>query len=247
MRQPKIEVSIRHACLNLYFLINIKRILLVNSFLLALKGYERIIVIRLQKVFDNAFFYELFQKLVQKSGTEKMIRNQIIRPHGISAVLDFGCGVGSHSKYFTQSDYLGIEPLESCVVRANRFYANNTTIFRQGDHRTLESIPSQSRDLILGIGVLHHIDDSVAQYFLKHAFRILVPGGRITTIDPVIHHSQSVFSRFVVQRDRGLWVRSDADYVGLFREYFAAELHYSIYRRLLRIPYDHIGIEAVKK
>ena len=81
---------------------------------------------------------------------------------------------------------------------------------------------------------------------MKQAFRILIPGGRITTIDPVFHESQSAISRFVVQKDRGLWVRSDYDYVGLFGEYFSAEIDYFIYRRLLRIPYDHIGIEAIK-
>jgi cyclopropane fatty-acyl-phospholipid synthase-like methyltransferase len=161
-------------------------------------------------------------------------------------VLDFGSGIGHLANDFPAADYLGIEPLEKCVAFAKKRYGRENADFIVGDHYSLANLSNESFDLIIAIGVLHHMDDQSVKDFIKHSYRILVKGGRIVTFDPVFHKNQSILSRFVVSQDRGLWVRTPEQYINLFEEMITSALSSSIYSKLLRIPYDHFAITATK-
>ena len=201
---------------------------------------------KLSQVFDSPKLYELFQSIVSRQGTLDTIKNEIVKPDQIMSVLDFGCGIGNHSELFKSAHYLGIEPLEACVAVANRKYANSTVEFRVGDHLDLKSLPDSSFDLIIAIGVLHHINSEIFIEFVKEAFRILKPGARLTTFDPVFHKEQSKMSEWIVKQDRGSWVRTESGYVEIVERNFQGKIDTKIYSKLLRIPYDHIVINAFK-
>lgn len=201
---------------------------------------------KIANVFNSAKLYGAFQFAVAKKNTHNVIKDEIIRPDEVSVVLDFGCGIGYHSKMFPSAMYLGIEPIKSCVKLANKHYSNPNAEFRAGDHALLTDLESESFDLVIAIGVLHHIDDSILRIFAKESKRILRPGGRLTTFDPVLHIEQSKVSRWVVKRDRGAWVRTEQDYVSKIQEVFSEKIETRIYSKLLRIPYDHIVIDVLK-
>jgi len=55
---------------------------------------------RFVNVFDNASLYKLFQFAVSRPDTISRIRKEILKPDGVSSVLDFGCGIGYHSLEF---------------------------------------------------------------------------------------------------------------------------------------------------
>ena len=202
---------------------------------------------KIAKIFDNANLYKLFQFSVSRRGTSEIIRNEILRPKNVDNVLDFGCGIGYHANEFSESSYLGIEPLQSCVDKANIMYSRSDAKFIAGDHVALRGLPNSSYDLVIAIGVLHHIDDFVFNEFVKESLRILKPGGRFTTFDPVLHDQQSLLSRWVVRRDRGQWVRAEQEYLSVISSYFEKGVTSRIYTNLLRIPYDQVAIEAIKK
>jgi ubiquinone/menaquinone biosynthesis C-methylase UbiE len=198
------------------------------------------------KIFDNANLYRLFQFSVMRPDTLNIIRNEVLKPESVYKVLDFGCGIGYHSIEFPKSNYLGIEPLESCVRKANAMFSGDNRTFVLGDHRELRKIPDSSYDLIIAIGVLHHVDDVVMGEFLTESYRILRDGGRLTTLDPVIHNSQSKISKWVVKRDRGHYVRDEGEYKLPVNSIFRIEPTVKIYNNLLRIPYDHISMTVFK-
>jgi ubiquinone/menaquinone biosynthesis C-methylase UbiE len=125
-------------------------------------------------------------------------------------------------------------------------YSGSNRNFIQGDHHTLNSMPDSSYDLIIAIGVLHHINDLILEEFLKESYRLLRPGGRLTTFDPVLHNSQSKLSRWVVKRDRGEWVRGETGYIRPIQQIFNTKPISKIYSNLLKIPYDHIAIDTTK-
>jgi cyclopropane fatty-acyl-phospholipid synthase-like methyltransferase len=202
--------------------------------------------VRIVDIFDNANIYKLFQFAITSSNTSRVIRDEVLKPDHINDVLDFGCGVGYHSLEFKDANYLGIEPLTSCVQKAHKMYSSANSRFILGDHRSLQEIPDSSFDLVIAIGVLHHVNDSIATAFIKESRRILRSGGRLATFDPVIHKNQSLTSKFIVKRDRGQWVRQDSAYLSLVEESFNGKITSKIYKRLLRIPYDHILIEIYK-
>lgn len=198
------------------------------------------------KVFDNANLYNLFQLGVQKSGTRDFLNSEILKTDLVDKVLDFGSGIGHKSELFQDKQYLGIEPLESCVRVAKRLYEDSNTKFLLGDHTTLKSLPGGTFDLVFAIGVLHHIDNLVFSEFVKEAFRLLKPGARLMTFDPVIHQHQSKLSKWVVKQDRGNWVRTENEYLAVINSSFTDDTDSRIYSKLLRIPYDHILINATK-
>ena len=201
---------------------------------------------KLAQVFDNAKLYETFQFAVGRRGTQEIIRNEILKPDQIVNVLDFGCGIGYHSELFKSAHYLGIEPLDACITVANRKYASSRVEFQLGDHLSLKALPESSFDLVIAVGVLHHIDDKIFSEFVQEAFRILKPGARLTTFDPVFHSKQSKISEWVVKQDRGGWVRTEGGYLEIIAKTFPEDIETKIYSNLLRIPYDHIAISAFK-
>jgi SAM-dependent methyltransferase len=197
-------------------------------------------------MFDNAKLYELFQFATASRKNKQFITDQIINPKGVSDVLDFGCGVGYHSQLFKSGNYLGIEPISSCIDLANRKYAESNIKFLKGDHLHLKTLESNSFDLVIAIGVVHHIDNEVFNVLIKEVHRILKPGGRFTTFDPVLHPNQSRVSEWIVKRDRGDWVRTESEYVNPLKRYFSERIEAKIYTNLLRFPYDHLAITAMK-
>ncbi len=198
------------------------------------------------KVFDNANLYNLFQLGVQKSGTKDFLNSEILKTDLVDKVLDFGSGIGHKSQLFQGKQYLGIEPLESCIRAAKRLYKDSNSKFLLGDHTTLKSLPGGTFDLVFAIGVLHHIDNLVFSEFVKQAFRLLKPGARLMTFDPVLHQHQSKLSKWVVKQDRGNWVRTEKEYLAVINSSFTVDTDYRIYSKLLRIPYDHILINTTK-
>ena len=201
---------------------------------------------RISQVFNNANLYNLFQLGIQKSGTKDFLSSEILKTGSVERVLDFGSGIGHHSQLFQGKQYLGIEPLESCVLSAERLYKDSNATFLLGDHTALKSLPGGTFDLIFAIGVLHHIDDLVFNEFIEQAFRLLKPGARLMTFDPVLHRNQSKLSKWVVKQDRGHWVRTENEYLTVIKRLFLDHTDSRIYSKLLRIPYDHILINTTK-
>jgi cyclopropane fatty-acyl-phospholipid synthase-like methyltransferase len=202
--------------------------------------------LKIADVFNNAKLYSAFQFAVAKKSTHQVIKDEILRPAGVSKVLDFGCGIGYHAQIFSPAEYLGIEPIEACVKLANKNFSSENIEFRLGNHASLKTLKSESFDLIIAIGVLHHINNEVLDTFAREAFRILKPGGRLTTFDPVLHSNQSKVSKWVVMQDRGSWVRTELGYLDSIKKYFSEGIETKTYTNLLRIPYDHIAIHSIK-
>ena len=66
------------------------------------------------------------------------------------------------------------------------------------------------------------------------------------TFDPVLHPNQSKLSKWVVKQDRGHWVRTEIEYLAVIKKLFLDNTDSRIYSKLLRIPYDHVLINATK-
>ena len=70
-------------------------------------------------------------------------------------------------------------------------------------------------DIVLALGVLHHLDDNEALTLFQIAHDAMKPGGRLVTIDGVWTDDQSHIVKYLLSRDRGRFVRSEAGYQGI--------------------------------
>ena len=58
-------------------------------------------------------------------------------------------------------------------------------------------------DVVLAMGLLHHLDDAECAALIGFAHASLDPGGRLVTIDPAYAPEQARVARWLIGRDRG--------------------------------------------
>ena len=202
----------------------------------------------IRKLLDIPIIYSTFQRSVKTFRYEAML-TQLLNSSTIKdqRVLDFGCGPGDLADRFLEADYLGIDPLLRCVkvAQAKVEKLKIKGKVKLGDHNSLLDLEPESFDLIIAIGVLHHMDDAAAQTFVQNASRLLTPKtGQLVTLDPCIFEEQSFASRFMVKRDRGRFVRHEIEYKKLL-EVDYNQISSQQYSKILRMPYDLLSMTAM--
>lgn len=94
--------------------------------------------------------------------------------------LDFGCGAGrlTHALADRFDEVIGIDIAPSMIDLARRLHANASNLeFRVNASRRLESIASDSMDLVYTRLVLQHIPPRYVRGYLAEFVRVLTPGG----------------------------------------------------------------------
>jgi SAM-dependent methyltransferase len=100
-------------------------------------------------------------------------------------------------------------------------------------------------DLVLALGILHHLDDAEALQLFRIAHDALKPGGRLITLDGVWTDDQSRAARYIQARDRGQYIRKEGAYVDLAQQVFPS-VRSDIRHDLLRIPYSHVILQCAR-
>jgi len=196
----------------------------------------------LRSILSLPSVYRLFSSLIGAHRSRIVSVEEHIRPKAGDRVLDCGCGPGILLEYLPDVDYVGIDIDENYIESARRRFGDRGT-FRVGtvDQNTIHE--ESHYDLVLGWGLLHHLDDAQVGTFLRLARRCLKPTGRLVTADPCYTEDQSRFVRYLLDSDRGEYVRSLDAWLALVRPVFPA-VQARIRNDLLRIPYTHVIMEC---
>jgi SAM-dependent methyltransferase len=141
--------------------------------------------------------------------------------------------------------YTGFDRNEAYIARAKARFGPRAT-FVVASVAEPPALPKEHFDIVMALGVMHHLDDLHANQALAFAHDALKSGGRFISFDPVLDvPEQSRMARFVISQDRGRNVRGVADYLALARMYFG-EIKSNIRHDLIRIPYTHLILECRK-
>ena len=188
--------------------------------------------------------YNLFNTLIGDTAYRTTMVREYIRPEPGERVLDIGCGPGNMLPFLGAVQYAGFDPNQHYINAAHaRFGGHGTFVCDTVKESTGERYTNM--DLVLALGVLHHLNDHDASVLFRVAHSILRPGGRLVTLDGCYTKDQSSLARFAISRDRGRNVRTKDGYMRLGQCVFS-QMVATIRHDMIRIPYTHIIIKCTK-
>lgn len=192
----------------------------------------------IRPILDTPFCYEFYHRLIGAGYRTRVLMNEYIRPKEGDRILDIGCGPGNMVPYLPKCGYLGFDNNESYIETARQRYGD------RGDFRC-ERVSNHTVqelggfDIVLALGLIHHLDDSEARDLFSLGHQALKPGGRMITNDGCYRPNQSATKRYLLSRDRGQFVRTEQEYVALAKASFQTVTPH-IREDVLRIPYTHL-------
>ena len=187
--------------------------------------------------------YRVWGRLVGGRDRGAFAREHIRAREG-QRVLDIGCGPADILQYLPKVDYTGFDANPDYITTATRNYGDRGRFYCQ--RVSEESLSAhEGFDIVLAVGVLHHLDDAEAEQLFRLALAALVPGGRLITLDGVFVKGQSKVARLIVSRDRGQHVRDERGYLRIAERVFT-KITPAVRTDLLTIPYTHLILECEK-
>jgi 2-polyprenyl-3-methyl-5-hydroxy-6-metoxy-1,4-benzoquinol methylase len=197
----------------------------------------------IRALLSNPLVYSAFQSFMGAHKARQRFVANWVRPLAGMKILDVGCGPADILAFLPDVDYWGFDISESYIDQAKtRFGQRGQFKCKQLQFEDLVALPQF--DVILALGLLHHLDDPVAMGVLRLGHQALKPGGRLLTIDPCLAPSQNAVARFLIRNDRGQNVRHKEEYQALVDAVFASprvEVHHQTW-----IPYTHCFMECRK-
>ncbi len=184
--------------------------------------------------------YRALGVLVGAQRAREILAREYLRPVRGQRVLEIGCGTGELFPHLPGVEYVGFDASPEYIRAAReRHRGARFDCYRIDEHE----VEAQSFDLVVAIGVLHHLDDGEVRALARLAHDALRRGGRLITLDGCFVPAQSRVARFLLSRDRGTRVRAPDQYLALLREAFpdAAAI---VREDLLHVPYTHVVIQC---
>lgn len=201
------------------------------------------LVQRLHPVLSIAAVYRFLMRALGGHNSRTTFIREYVRPEAGMKILDIGCGPGDITNYLPGVDYTGID-LDAAYIEYAKKHFGHRGRFMQLDAAQLDAAEFGQYDIILTIGLLHHLSDDEVKSLLAFAQRVLKPTGRLVTFDGCyLEKGQHLFDRWMLSRDRGRYVRYQKQYQQLAEAVFPKVICHSR-SDLLRIPYTLLMMEC---
>jgi SAM-dependent methyltransferase len=198
------------------------------------------------RILEKPFLFSIFKAIIGVKRRTRDLIDQYIKPDSSTMILDIGCGRGEFAKDLYPSPYVGIDNNPAYIATAQRKFGKYGK-FVVGDVSDAKKYASTNDPTtVLLIGVIHHLSHDQATSLLSDISDLLGAGGRVITVDPVFTPEQSLSARLLAASDRGRYVRSKEETLGLLEQNLEVRIA-DIRNDWLRIPYTHLVCIAHKR
>ena len=197
-----------------------------------------------RSILSRPVVYTVLQNIMGARAARVEFVRDFVRPRPGAAVLDVGCGPGDLLEFLPKSvEYWGFDISPQYIARArHRFGDRGRFQCKLLTREELTLLPQF--DVVIASGLLHHLDDDVAEQLLRLSHEALISGGRLVTIDPCLVPGQNPLARYLIKHDRGQNVRTEEGYKDLAARVFPR--HDVLVKHRSWIPYTHCYTECTK-
>jgi SAM-dependent methyltransferase len=189
----------------------------------------------LRSVLKAPLLYLLYQSIVGGIRARRICLRDYGKPTPGMVVIDIGCGPGYTAKWLPESRFFGFDVCRSYIDYATRKFGRHAVfhcdLFSQ---RSVSMLPKA--DLVLMMGLLHHLPDEECVSLLRLARSAMKDGGKLLTLDGCYRDGQSRIARYFLDSDRGEYIRTPESYIRIARSVFG-EVVPSVRDDLFFIPY----------
>lgn len=193
---------------------------------------------------NSPALYQAYQSLGGFFGARvKAIAEYLtIRPN--MRIIDIGCGPGYILRHLPRGiDYIGFDIDEAYIQHAVEAFGDRGKFYcRYFDSNAAREFASA--DIVMMNGVLHHIPDVELESTLTNVSAVLKDDGVLFTLDGCYRDGQSRLVKWLLDNDRGDFVRDKNGYQRILDKVFPS-VSLAIRDDYSRVPYTFvIGISG---
>lgn len=195
-----------------------------------------------RSLLNSPIVYTGFQKIVGGHRARRKFVEDYLDLNSNHRLLDFGCGPGDILEFLPKIEYTGIDIDPNYIKKAKKTYGHRAT-FICSELSDVDFLPTEHFDTVIATGVLHHMTDKECNAFIQWAQSILKPNGKLLTLDGCYIPKQNKISKYLLDKDRGQYVRSKKHYTHLMSKHFK-QVTPQIEESYFHIPYTLLIMRA---
>jgi 2-polyprenyl-3-methyl-5-hydroxy-6-metoxy-1,4-benzoquinol methylase len=175
------------------------------------------------KILELPYLFNLWQTMAGSENAKRKIIREYVLPFEGARILDIGCGTGVALGYILEQvksiEYVGYDINSEYINFAKEQYKSKGQFYsaRVDEFNNLHN----HFDLVMSLGVLHHLDDKESGVLIESAKKTLKKDGCFILAEPVWTNRQSFLEKILMKRDRGQNIRDEQSYLNLLASYFS--------------------------
>jgi SAM-dependent methyltransferase len=187
-------------------------------------------------ILDIPKIYNGLQMIVGAMRAREIVIREYLQPKSDDRILDIGCGTGYIINYLPNCRYVGFDINAVYINYAKKKYRLRGEF--HCNYATKELLKGYGVfDCVMMNGLIHHLDDSESVDMLSLAKSVLKYGGIIVGIDGCYKDDLGSFGRWMLNNDRGKFVRDKSGYESVLLKVFK-DTYSEIREDLFLVPYN---------